>query len=232
MVWTSSGSTLRGWVAGLGMTLVRSSQQACFSVLIPLVPSDWSFEQLEKHSKELQSLLGNYLLRVTSARITATAAAGFEDFQAGDVPSHPSNLELARETEALPARVKELMDNLELADALSAILDVLKLVSPMLLPTHDSGRGSTPPVQANKVITDIAPWSKTCPPALVYEARKTALDALRVAGVCLKPFVPETSERLLDALGLSEQERTFGSVLQKEEGDKWQQREVKAVRLF
>ncbi|EAU82630.2 methionine-tRNA synthetase [Coprinopsis cinerea okayama7 len=174
---------------------------------------DWSFEQLEKHSKELQSLLGNYLLRITSARITAAAAAGYE--QQSEASPHALNLELAREVDALPRRVQELMNNLEVADALSSILDVLKL--------------------ANKVITDIAPWSKTCSPALVYETRRTALDTLRVTGICLQPFVPETSERLLDALGLAPEDRTWRSILEpagKGERDKWQSRDVKSIRLF
>lgn len=92
---------------------------------------DWSFEQLEKHSKELQSLVGNYLLRVASARITATAAKGREQLptvgKLGE-PLHPLNAELALAAAALPSKVKQKMDNLEVAEALIATLDVLKLV--------------------------------------------------------------------------------------------------------
>ncbi|RXW23132.1 hypothetical protein EST38_g2747 [Candolleomyces aberdarensis] len=179
---------------------------------------DWSFEQLEKHSKELQSLLGNYLLRVASARMSANAAKGREQLQDGGKqgePLHPLNAELALAAAALPAKVKQYMDNLEVTQALIAVLDVLKL--------------------ANKVITDIAPWAKTCEPSVVYETRQTALFTLRVAGICLRPFIPSTVENLLDALGLESSERTWESVaaLDKDGGEeRWKERDIKPVKLF
>ncbi|KAF6748906.1 tRNA synthetases class I (M)-domain-containing protein [Ephemerocybe angulata] len=174
---------------------------------------DWSFEQLENHSKQLQSLLGNYLLRVASARITASAAVGRDQLQdGGEAFLHSLNEELFQAATKLPGKVQSSMEALEVADALVEVLDVLKL--------------------ANKAVTDIAPWSKACDPRVVYETRQTALLTLRVAGVCLKPFVPETSERLLEALGLSEAEKTWESVLALDGSERTKEREVKAVRLF
>ena len=88
--------------------------------------------------------------------------------------------------------------------------------------------------QANKVITDIAPWAKTCDPAVVYETRQTALFTLRVAGICLRPFIPSTVEKLLDALGLEASERTWDSIaaLGKDGGEeRWKERDVQGVRL-
>ena len=70
---------------------------------------------------------------------------------------------------------------------------------------------------------------------MVYETRQTALFTLRVAGICLRPFVPSTVENLLDALGLELSERTWESVaaLEKDGGEeRWKERAVKGVRLF
>lgn len=89
---------------------------------------DWSFEQLEKHSKELQSLLGNYLLRVSSARITATAAIGRDQVLHKQHELHPLNSELLRMASALPSKVQSNMEGLEVAEVLVEILDVLKFV--------------------------------------------------------------------------------------------------------
>ncbi|TFK24696.1 methionine-tRNA synthetase [Coprinopsis marcescibilis] len=170
---------------------------------------DWSFEQLEKHSKELQSYLGNYFLRNTSARLTANAELGYQEVGHQHATSHPSNVELSRRVYELPTVVKTFMDNLEIAEAVGEMIEVLGL--------------------ANKAITDIAPWSKTCSPVLVYETRRTALDTLRTAGICLRPFVPETSERLLDALALPQEERTWESL---SKNVPWHERKVQGVRLF
>lgn len=56
--------------------------------------------------------------------------------------------------------------------------------------------------QANKTLTDIAPWQKSTPTELVYASYATAIETLRILGICLQPFTPSTAERLLDALGL------------------------------
>lgn len=69
--------------------------------------------------------------------------------------------------------------------------------------------------QANKGLTDIAPWRKEVPAELVYAAYTTAIETLRVLGICLQPFIPNTAGILLDALGLK-----WGS------GRKWHAAEV------
>ena len=170
---------------------------------------DWSFEQLEKHAKELQSLLGNYLLRVNSARIIKSAK------RPDIIPEktiHPLNGELLDAALALPLLVKGKMESMEIAEALEAILEVLRL--------------------ANKIVTDIAPWAKETDAEVVWETRQVALATLRIAGVALKPFLPETAERLLDALGLEQQGKGWESVQEMRREDVWVERDVKGVKLF
>lgn len=82
------------------------------------------------------------------------------------------------------------------------------------------------------MISDIAPWAKTCDPRVVYETRQVALATLRIAGICLKPFVPSTADNLLEALGLDEEEKSWQSVLQYDDNATWKERDVKGVRLF
>jgi methionyl-tRNA synthetase len=55
-----------------------------------------------------------------------------------------------------------------------------------------------------------------------------SLEILRVAGICLQPFIPEAARNLLDALGVPEGERTmdFAAVGKGDVG------EVRGVKLF
>lgn len=60
-------------VGGLGMMLVSLGAYSFFAASIPnswvLYSPDWSNEQLRKHKDELQSLLGNFYLRLLSKKI-------------------------------------------------------------------------------------------------------------------------------------------------------------------
>lgn len=92
---------------------------------------DWSAEQLEKHGKELQSLVGNYLLRVVSEKIAKAAERGRVGSGEAEGPyvfQHEANAELVREVGALPRKVGECMERLEVAEAVEGVVDVLKLV--------------------------------------------------------------------------------------------------------
>ncbi|KDR70721.1 hypothetical protein GALMADRAFT_230009 [Galerina marginata CBS 339.88] len=231
---------------------------------------DWSAEQLDKHHKEIQAQLGNYFLRIASPRIAERArAVPPSTVPAGDgaagsaVPAHfkalferPSsplpptsgpeaetemktdtdatnlgrnvdpNAELLRLTLALPARFEAAMDQLEAGQALADVMSVLKV--------------------ANKTLTDIAPWSKSTEPALVQTTRVVALETLRVAGVCLAPFMPSVSQKLLDGLRLSDKDRVVGIFGEKGGRDqeknvaeevervwkRWVGRDVEGVKLF
>src|SRR5277367_6485488 len=63
------------------------------------------------------------------------------------------------------------------------------------------------PVQANTVMTTIAQWSKE--PRVAQASFIISVETLRVCGICLQPFVPSVAGRLLDALGVPIDERTW-----------------------
>lgn len=56
-------------------------------------------------------------------------------------------------------------------------------------------------------MTILAPWASD--PITTRASFIVFLEALRIAGVCLQPFVPGTAGRLLDALGVGNDQRTW-----------------------
>jgi hypothetical protein len=110
-----------------------------------LVIPDWSQKQLDKHRKEIQSLLGNLFLRITSVtiqtRILGVPAPTLAEIHKDEVEGSPNRLLLCVLLE-LPDRFKANMDKLEVSDALAAIINILRLVSyvlyfPILIPFAD-----------------------------------------------------------------------------------------------
>ncbi|TFK37039.1 tRNA synthetases class I (M)-domain-containing protein [Crucibulum laeve] len=169
---------------------------------------DWSESQLTKHSKELQSLLGNYFMRVTSKRLLATlssaAPVSLADIAADSDSPNATLLTAAR---TLSSGVQTSFERLELSEALEKIIELLRL--------------------ANKVLTDIAPWAPNTAPDTVAACYTTAMETLRVAGICLQPFTPLVAGKLLDALDVNEQNRTWECAAEAKEAG-----QVKGVRLF
>lgn len=106
--------------------------QLFFKYTYPTTP-DWSQSQLEKHSYEIQSLLGNYFLRVTSPKLVQRALA-----------AHPLSLDEIQEThegqfsKALvqlislqretAKRAGEKMQNLEVSEALRHLVELMHVV--------------------------------------------------------------------------------------------------------
>jgi methionyl-tRNA synthetase len=92
---------------------------------------DWSQKQLDKHRKEIQSLLGNLFLRITSAtiqtRILGVPTRTLAEIHKNEVEGSPNRLLLSALLE-LPNKFKASMDDLEVSDALAAIIDILRLV--------------------------------------------------------------------------------------------------------
>jgi len=94
---------------------------------------DWSQSQLEKHSHEIQSLLGNYFLRVTSPKLIERALAAhplsldeIQETQEGQFSEALVQLiSLQRET---AKRVGEKMQNLEVSEALRHLVGLMHLV--------------------------------------------------------------------------------------------------------
>ena len=193
---------------------------------------DWSQDQVEKHHKEIQSLLGNFFLRITSQTIQMRMA-GAPHLSLEEIYADEASLALIRTliqaTRELPEKVKRYMDALEMADALGAVMELLRLVCfafSMYFIQYSIH-------QANKTVTDIAPWKKTSSPSDVYACYASSLEVLRIAGICLQPFIPQTADKLLSGLGLSVERRSWAELGSKGEEEAWGGgRAISGVKLF
>lgn len=92
---------------------------------------DWSQEQLEKHAFELQSLLGNFYLRVTSKaiqkRLSPDCHARFPVL-IDESAKVPALHEAVTSLQSLSQRVDENLQLLQVSDALDAIVQQLLMV--------------------------------------------------------------------------------------------------------
>lgn len=61
--------------------------------------------------------------------------------------------------------------------------------------------------KANSAMSSIRPWASD--PIITHASYLTSLETLRIAGICLQPFLPSTARRLLDALGVRSDERSW-----------------------
>ncbi|KAJ3513152.1 hypothetical protein NLJ89_g3113 [Agrocybe chaxingu] len=170
--------------------------------------ADWSTEQLEKHHNEIQSLLGNYFLRITSKPLRAIVEKASPDIneclsaaaQGLLIPpietpkegrDRDTNTALLRDVFDLPPKIHACMNSFEAGKALEHIVEVLS--------------------QANLVLTTNAPWvaPKSDDTAEIKRhanfalgTRVVGLETLRVVAGCLEPFMPDISKKVLDALGV------------------------------
>ncbi|KAI9467182.1 tRNA synthetases class I (M)-domain-containing protein [Lactarius psammicola] len=153
---------------------------------------DWSNEQLENNASELQSLLGNFYLRITSAAIRKRLP---EDFQSHSrvTLERSTNIEKLMEAVDPLASLASVVDNhleeLRIAEALDAIISQLKA--------------------ANMMMNATEPWAKNTPQALVGEVYALSLETLRICGILLQPFIPAKAGMLLDAMSVSHSERSL-----------------------
>lgn len=71
------------------------------------------------------------------------------------------------------------------------------------------------------------------PPDVALSCYLTALETLRIAGILLQPFIPHTSEKLLDGLNVSADERSveYARVGKGEVGGRLVM-DVRGVKLF
>ncbi|PBK93985.1 hypothetical protein ARMGADRAFT_1012130 [Armillaria gallica] len=148
---------------------------------------DWSDAQVKKETTELRNILGNFLLRVTSSKIRGIIEGAKE--KGVLEPAKDSRYEpLSDALKVLPSQVAKDLESLEVSDALKRIMEVVRL--------------------ANKILTDVEPWNGDSP-AVTLTSFNTSIEALRVAGICLQPFIPDTARKLLDSLGVREEERAW-----------------------
>ncbi len=107
-------------------------------------PLDWSKSQLEKHNREIQFMLGNYFLRVTSPKLVERAAAATPHLSLDDIWNHYAArddelsksliqlMDLQRDT---PLKVQQEMKTLEIARALQHLTELMRMVCPTPLTT-------------------------------------------------------------------------------------------------
>lgn len=126
------------WRSDVGKPLPPASQHPGPNLYSPhLKPSDWSKPQLEKHSREIQSMLGNYFLRVTSPKLVARATTATPHLSLRNIrkryavrddelsKSLIQLMDLQRDT---PLKVKQEMENLEIAEALQHLTELMRVV--------------------------------------------------------------------------------------------------------
>ncbi|KAI0832835.1 tRNA synthetases class I (M)-domain-containing protein [Trametes gibbosa] len=149
---------------------------------------DWSQEQLQKHSREIISLLGNLYLRATSAKIMKRVAdvPRPTPFQ---IPDTGAYAPLLSSLQALASRFEGQMRRFEVADAVETIVQALS--------------------EANLLMTQAAPWSPTTSPTVAAEVQALVFETLRECGILLQPFMPIKTALLLDSLKVREDERTL-----------------------
>ncbi|KAH9994147.1 tRNA synthetases class I (M)-domain-containing protein [Russula compacta] len=153
---------------------------------------DWSSEQLENNAAELQSLLGNFYLRVTSAAIRKRLPEDFDSHLRESLELSPNteNLrEVANPLQHLASAVDHHIKKLCIAEALEAIIRQLKAANIMMNATE--------------------PWAKNTPDAVTGNVYALSLETLRICGILLQPFIPAKAGMLLDAMGIPRSERAL-----------------------
>ena len=100
-----------------------------------IVPADWSNEQLENNAAELQSLLGNFYLRITSAAIRKRLPRDLSS-RSRESLEQSQNMENLKEVANPLQRLASVVDyhlkELHISEALEAIVHQLKAVCPVL----------------------------------------------------------------------------------------------------
>ena len=122
------------WLAsegGLEMTSVcPTSHLAQIGTYTESVTLDWSDDQLKKHFREIQAFLGNTLLRITSKRIDGNMKGAtiltLDDILQDKASPHASVIEASQ---ALAEKVAGFLGQMEVADAMAQIVDLLRQVS-------------------------------------------------------------------------------------------------------
>ena len=135
---------------------------------------------IERVNSELANILGNLVNR--------TIAMDHKYFD-GEImaPSAPEAIdeELKAVALALPGKVEAKMNELRVADAIDEIFVLLR--------------------RANKYIDETAPWALAKDPAnraRLGTVLYNLLESIRFAAILLKPYLPDTSDKMLSQLGV------------------------------
>jgi len=145
---------------------------------------------IERINSDLANILGNLVNRTISM-----ANKYFNGNVLNKNISDELDIELIKSVNLLKDLVEQKMDKLEIGAALDEIFDVLR--------------------KCNKYIDDTTPW------ALAKEESKkerletviyNLLESIRVCAICLKPFLPGTSEEILKQLNTQEINMCFNEL--------------------
>lgn len=133
---------------------------------------------VERMNSDLANILGNLVNRTIS--MNNKYFGGVISNPGAAMPVDEELKALAVET---PVRVAQKMDNLRVADAITEIFTLLR--------------------RSNKYIDETEPWvlardeaSKDRLATVIYNL----MESIRIAAVCLAPFLPETAEKILNQL--------------------------------
>ncbi|OJT09068.1 hypothetical protein TRAPUB_11 [Trametes pubescens] len=149
---------------------------------------DWSEEQLQKHSREITSLLGNLYMRAASAKITKRVS-GIPRPSVTTISESTAFSPLIASLKALAPTYAANMRSFQLSDAVDAVILTLQ--------------------EANLLMTQAAPWSPETAPAVAADVQALMFEALRICGILLRPIMPGKAEFLLDSLDVHPTERTL-----------------------
>ncbi|ODN80043.1 methionine-tRNA ligase [Cryptococcus amylolentus CBS 6039] len=153
---------------------------------------DYAPDQLEVHYRLLASQIGNLLSRLSSPKILNKATAPFS-FSSDNDPELDGLLSNMR------GEFERKMEVYGVGPACAGVMDVIFV--------------------ANKLFTDLAPWSPETPSST--KAVTYAYHSLRLAFILLQPVIPRKAGEGLDRLGVPAERREWGDAvwpLEAEEG--------------
>jgi methionyl-tRNA synthetase len=116
--------------------------------------------------------------------LASRTLAMIDRYRAGTTPEAPTDPDLARDFDGLPQQVASLLDRAEATQALELIWHRVR--------------------RLNRYVEERAPWQLARDPAAAARLEETLAslaEGLRAVTVLLHPYMPASTERLLDALG-------------------------------